>query len=210
MGRRGPHPVSIHLLRLWEWQWFWVFRGLRYGAPSRLVVRMDYLQYPDKPRISGYRELDEERQKAWRVTTEKASRAYYRKDPLKDVPTRPLPSEKTLWDSLMRARTIPQVRATCAKSRSWLNPEWQGKVFVQKLHQHADQFLLAKRDLRYPRSNRPSSDDRRILFFARAMAGITLGRSPNTAIRMLGATRHGPNCPCPLCHLRSRAQEDLA
>lgn len=54
------------------------------------------------------------------------------------------------------------------------------------------QILEAKRLWTYPRTDRPKSDDKRIEFFARSFAAITLGKSPATATARWLAGWHWP------------------
>ena len=96
------------------------------------------------------------------------------------------PAERELWERLLDARSVEEVQVICGQSQYWLNPRRSGKPFVEVLSSRADQFLAAKNDRRYPASRRPSSDDRRLRFLARAMAGVTLGRSPRTSVDLLG------------------------
>ena len=93
------------------------------------------------------------------------------------------PPEPDIWVRLKRATTAQQVRRVCSQSRHWLNPKRSelGRI----LYKHAEQLLEAKTDPAYPRSERGSSEDKRIQFLARAMAGISLGMSPATGVDLL-------------------------
>lgn len=64
---------------------------------------------------------------------------------------------------------------------------------LQELYEHADEFLALKQGPRFPRSTRPSSREKQLRFLARGMAGITVRRSPRTAIDALARQeRHHP------------------
>ncbi len=118
-----------------------------------------------------------------------------------------IPGEPHLWEALKRARSAAEVRRICSRSKHWLKWERQGKwkdstgrerhwyrqspcACPKALHDHAGEFCRALRDDRYPgggKQNRPSSDNKRIEYLARVMAGLSLLRpiSPATADDLL-------------------------
>jgi hypothetical protein len=167
MGKRGPHEDRGGLW-FWAREWFFVFKGMRDGKPSVEVEAYNY----ESRKLSTHPALAQELRHELRMR-------------IIPVPRRTIgvPAERKLWDALLRASTLRQVRAICQRSKYWLNPKWRGKVYVRDLYEHADQFLNAKKARRYPRSERPSSDDRRLKFLAAAMAGIAVGRGLRTAIK---------------------------
>ncbi len=179
MGKRGPRPVATEL-PYWEKEWYWHFKGMRDGIPG---VDLDEPLF-ELRKLSMHPALLDELQNEPRIRVKMAR-----------TRLRGVPPERDLLDALLQARTPKQVRTICRRSRYWLNPRWGGRVYVKYLYDHADQFLRAKDDPRYPRSTRPSSYDKRLRFLARAMAGITLGRRPRTAIDLLakkyGSARRG-------------------
>jgi len=59
----------------------------------------------------------------------------------------------------------------------------------EALDKHAEAFIAAKNDRRYPKSIRPSSHLKRLWFLSVGLAGAVLGREVRTAIDDLGATR---------------------
>ncbi len=199
MGKRGPQEVR-DLLWFWARVWYQQFKGMRDGIRGRVVDR------GPSPIVCvttdrEARELWEKLRRARTATRVqeicKQSSLWNRKTYVKQIydqaaqfiaaregyPERtvPVPAERELWEGLLRAETVRQVRAIYRRSKYWLNPRWRGKVYVRTLYEHADQFLDAKKARRYPDSARPSSDDRRLRFLAAAMAGITVGRRPRTA-----------------------------
>jgi hypothetical protein len=107
--------------------------------------------------------------------------------------------EPEVWAALLRAKTAEGVRRACGASKRWLNPRWQGRIFVEELAKNAEKFARAKKDPFYPRSKRRTSDKKRAIFFARAMAGIVLEISPITAVDRLRKLKHGEECPCIHC-----------
>ena len=173
MGKRGPRPVQD--LWFWERQWCAIFKGLRDGTPTYLLEEL-------RP---GPRKLSRHPALRWELRNEMPVR-------LKVAKTRipGMPPERELWHALLRAATVEEVRGICRRSRYWLNPKTSGKPFVEILSTRADLFLLAKSDRRFPASERSSSDDKRLQYLARAMAGITLKRSPRRAIDLLAKGTH--------------------
>ena len=93
--------------------------------------------------------------------------------------------EHALWLRLLQATTLEEVRAVCNASEFWLNPKRGGTLFHHALSHRAEEFLAAKRDPRWPKTNRPTSQGRRIRFLARSMAGISMGISIRTAQDLL-------------------------
>lgn len=71
--------------------------------------------------------------------------------------------------------------------RNW--PIASGSVFPQYLAQHAEQFIAAKDDPRFPRSNRPTNQLKQFWFLSRALAGAVLGVQTRTAINLVGSKR---------------------
>jgi hypothetical protein len=96
--------------------------------------------------------------------------------------------EHGLWIGLLNATTAKQVRAICKQSSFWLNPQRGGIEFYRTLFRRANDFLAAKQDPRWPKSNRPTSEGRRIRFLARSMAGIMMGIRIRTAQDLLAKT----------------------
>jgi hypothetical protein len=93
--------------------------------------------------------------------------------------------ERALWLRLLEATTPEEVRAACDESEFWLNPKRGGTLFHDVLSGYAESFLDAKRDKRWPKADRPTSEGRRIRFLARSMAGISMGISIRTAQDLL-------------------------
>ena len=65
-----------------------------------------------------------------------------------------------------------------------------GPTLADALNSHAEQFIAAKKDRRYPKSvSRPTSQAKRLWFVSVALAGAVRGLEVRTAIDALGATR---------------------
>ena len=114
-----------------------------------------------------------------------------------------IPPERHLWEALKRARTAADVRRICRRSRYWLMWEWTGELNGKRwycrspylcpsaLYDQAEEFCQAKESTRYPKSSRPSSDDKKLVYFARIMAALSLRKpiSPATAEDLLRRKR---------------------
>jgi hypothetical protein len=120
-----------------------------------------------------------------------------------------IPPDGSTYSQLLRAKTVRRVRTICRRSRYWQplkskrcrflyridNKDERMRAYqelanlagiifprLQDVYNHADRFLLAKSDRRFPASNRPTSDKRRMHFMACAMAGVNLRRSLRTTL----------------------------
>ena len=96
--------------------------------------------------------------------------------------------ERALWERLLNATTLEEVKAVCDESPFWLNPKRGATMFHDLLSGNTEGFLAAMQDRRWPKSNRPTSQGRRIRFLARSMAGITMGIGIRTAQDLLAKT----------------------
>ena len=197
----GPVGVAVEMLVVWENEWYWVFRGLVYGVEPRNETRQYYSEkLPPKP--TGGSELYKERVKDWLRLTRGPSgwtRKEYR------VRSPGIPAELDVWQQLLSSRTSQDVKAACDLSRYWLNPDKSARPFVVRLNDAPNQFLKSK-SYRYPASSRPSSDQKRILHFSRAMAGVMEDISSARAIDLIRGLHHGRKCPCMGCDLRRQAE----
>jgi hypothetical protein len=111
--------------------------------------------------------------------------------------------EHALWQRLLNATAPDEVKAVCDESPFWLNPKHGAIMFYDLLSDNAEQFLAAIQDRRWPKSDRPTSQGRRIRFLARSMAGITMGIGIRTAQDLLAKTEskklevvYRPICVC--------------
>lgn len=120
----------------------------------------------------------------------------------------PIFPRSDLWERLKDASSTEEMkRATAAIAhwmRSYAHPRWR-----RELQKYSADLFHAKGLWNYPRSNRPSSDNRRAEFFGKALSGLILGISPATATRRLmrwsplkpappaapPLRARGPNCP---------------
>jgi hypothetical protein len=96
--------------------------------------------------------------------------------------------EADLWFRLVEADDAEQIQDVCDESAFWLSPKRGAIEFYRTLIEHAESFLAAKKDPRWPRSDRPTNDYRRIKFLARSMAGVMMRISIRTAQDLLAKT----------------------
>jgi hypothetical protein len=106
-------------------------------------------------------------------------------------------SDSKSWNDLKRARSTQDIRRVAQSARRWVlrfpsGVRWADKFprnllfqLPRALNVHAADLIKAKRMPHYPRTDRPSSDDKRVEFFAKVLAGLTLGIAPATATKRL-------------------------
>jgi hypothetical protein len=116
-----------------------------------------------------------------------------------------IPGKPAVIDALLRAGTPEQVRDICADAfvtemrevapgitREIQVPNWPivyGSMLPAYLIEHAPAIIAAKKDPRFPDSERPSSRRRQLWFLSRALAGALFGVAPRTAINLVKSTR---------------------
>jgi hypothetical protein len=116
-----------------------------------------------------------------------------------------IPGEPDVLKDLLEAETPERIRKICkdafvvgrrevragdfrdVRLANW--PISNGSTFPHYLALHAEQFLAAKRDPRFPRSNRPSNQLKQLWFLSRALAGALFNVSTRTAINLVGSLR---------------------
>jgi hypothetical protein len=145
-----------------EWQWF--LAGLARGFDAVVTKKF----YVSKAPLQTHPELLRERRtmKPLQPTVKETSKA--------------IPAQRRIWKSLIRAKNASQVQAACKRSRFWLNDDNEVEnlrisVNLDRLHRMAPIWLAAKSDKKFPKSDRPTSEDKQIEFLARAMAGGSMG-----------------------------------
>jgi hypothetical protein len=108
---------------------------------------------------------------------------------------RPLMPAPEIWELLKRARTVEQVRSTTRRISQWMDKEF-GPVgrwlpdsppteFTSVLELHAEEFLIGKRLPSYAKTDRPRSDDKRVVLLSKILAGSRFGLTPVTAAKRL-------------------------
>lgn len=71
--------------------------------------------------------------------------------------------------------------------RHWPIP--RASLLPRYITQYWKEFAAAKKDSRFPRSKRPTTQEKQMWFLARALAGAAFGLQPRTAINLIGSTR---------------------
>jgi hypothetical protein len=121
----------------------------------------------------------------------------------------PIFARPDLWEQLKGSSSVEEMNRVTADiarwMRSFVHSRWR-----RELQNHTADLFHAKETLwTYPRSDRPSSDNKRAEFFGKALAGLISGISPATATRRLlrwsplkpappappPLRARGPNCP---------------
>ena len=116
-----------------------------------------------------------------------------------------IPGRPDVLKALLNASTARQVRNICHDAYVQKVVEIQPGVFENIktpnwpinaisplpscLEHYAEQFVRAKRDPKYPRSNRPSTLLKQLWFLSRALAGAVFRESPRTSINLVGSMR---------------------
>jgi len=172
MPRRREHFRSHEDARCLEQAWLWFFTGLSAGFQTETWEEV--VKFPVEPRSDTPKLLSEERRRFPTVAGIQTKTAGGW-----------LPQRK-LWNELLSATTVQEIKTACRRSHFW--PRDHGAVrdlrifyYLSVLSDLAPMFLVAKTERRFPRSDRPTSDCKKILYLARAMAGAYLGVTPRFA-----------------------------
>lgn len=199
----GPKGTILEMLYLWEHEWHAVFDGLAHGLSERGIWRSNWEPVPP-PKPTGNVKLYEERVRTWEAKRRSSAGWKHERHRL----SRPgIPPEPHVWQQIKEANSPRGIVKACDHSAFWLNANRIGRPYVVKLRENPDEFLKSKY-YRYPSSERPSSEAKRILHFARAMAGITEGIGPIRAIDVIRLSKHGLRCGCVTCEIKRN--RDLA
>ncbi len=206
MGKRGPHPINVNELagRAGVWasnlyevrdgrvglleqvDWELIMTGHDRALRSRRVLQAFFI-----PIGSRMRELPEPlRSRGWVhggcAIPKQAVRGggtWWLLLPDKS----PLPK---IWEKLKRARTIAEMQKALTKILRLLfvsENNWQRKG-NKPLREIAAELLQSRRLSSYPRApeaKRTQSDNKRVAFFAKVLAGVEMGIAPATTIKRL-------------------------
>jgi hypothetical protein len=172
MGLRGPKETDLGLLAWLEWDYTSTLGGIRFGTERTQEVWPPMPKLPEPTKSESWNRASVEKYRKSLMIAKEIKIQYKRK--------RALSPKLAVWELLTKARTLKQVRQAYEQAGYW-------KPRLTILRDHPEGFLAAKRGPRYPRSNRPTSDEKRIRYLARSMAGIHMGLSPATSITLLEA-----------------------
>jgi len=177
MGLRGPKPLDKERLSFRAVQLANFLYTLRDGQVGRIKGSGVFGSVVAVVPLSGSKEKTMELLKK----IEELSGT-----PFEVIP--PVPANRTAWDHLKNARTEGHIRQAAASIRRWARNvdrrDWRTK-FPRIISDHAQDLVRAKGGWNYPRKNRPKSDDKRIVFFAKVLAGLSLGLSPTYTTKEL-------------------------
>lgn len=117
----------------------------------------------------------------------------------------PVPGEPDVIEELLNTTAPARVKEICRDAFTTRRvqvelgiesqipyPNWPispGSVLPTYLSQHAEEFIEAKNDSRYPRSSRPTNRLKQLWFLSRALAGAVHGIRTRTAINLVGSIR---------------------
>jgi hypothetical protein len=211
MGLRGPKPVIVDHLKGHAIAWASFFYTLRDGQSGQMQrVKWGRVRNTGSAKWTGvtsgmgtiafpagvkYRESTPLGPPIV-IPVSEAARALPRKMRAKDwVVSRPTMPAPDLWVRIRQASSVEEVRKASREIRKWMDKQF-GPVgrwlpgsppleFCDALDAYAEQVLLAKRLPSYAKTNRPSSDDKRIQLLAKTLAGARYGIAPMTAAKRL-------------------------
>lgn len=191
--RPGPKPKSSNELLFWESEWYVIFRAMRGEIPSARVAlgrrRYKELVHDSLEELKRLHHTDPE--KEWFRQFNIAQLEQWLK------PRKPV-SNRELWGAIVRASSGDEMRRAL-KKYPW---HWCGRTgYPALLDEHADLIVRSKNYIYYPKAGSSSADRKRVLYFARAMAGICCGLSGVTGWDRLYKLKreHGAKCLCPVC-----------
>lgn len=180
MGLRGPHAIDKERLTFRAAQLANFLFTLRDGQPARIRT-----QGP-----SGWIE-------AGMIVTQnptEARRFVERLQRLSGTQWQVIPEvcqNRAAWEMLKRAHTEMDIRRAAKSIAHWARrverSDWRTEI-PSAIGKHAKDLLRAKKNWAYPGDlRRPTSDDKRVLFFAKILAGLVSGLSPTYAIKVLAS-----------------------
>jgi len=210
------HQFYWDFRRLAEGSCRWRFNQEKY---NRLLAEIERTQLSDEQKSSVKQHVEKEIRAGRLKEEEKQRRLRDEEDGLlrathewhrfeaADEATEPVKilGEPGVLKALLRAKAPQQVRQICkdafvtreaevepGRTRSRVVPNWPlsgGSVLPSHLSRHAEEFVAALRDRRFPRSDRPSNQLKQLWFLARALAGALFRIKARTAINLVGSRR---------------------
>jgi hypothetical protein len=197
----GPKSVDVDQLRFQATALAGNLWVLRDGRPGMLhskrgvwvsrkipLISWDEVGRPEKVTqriLRGEMEYETMRYKVRQFAIEPTTKAF--RDALARVKCskdlilveRPTVARPEIWKRLSGSRSAVDIREISRRIRQ------QDPLLASTLYSYAEGLLEAKLLHNYPKSKRPSSDDKRIDFFAKVLAGLRLGIAPATATKRL-------------------------
>jgi hypothetical protein len=100
-----------------------------------------------------------------------------------------LPARPQLWRRLKKPESIKRLQRAGEDIYKWLSAAVPGihstPQYREALCEHPAKLFQVRELWNYPRTDRPSSDEKRIAFFAESLAGLMVGIAPATATKKL-------------------------
>jgi hypothetical protein len=215
MGLRGPKPVEIGLLTTWEFEFYKAFQSLRDGnsLPAKSLPPTGLNRQELRLFISQLKQMSPEHY--WlttqRLTAEMGHPANLSRPPtsmdrwwaerqkgdeihslgmeLNPPGLEALDRRRKIWADLLKADTYATIRKACGRWAQLSDVRSSGTTpFPRHIVRNAAAFLSMKQNSRFPRST--YSDDARLDYLARGMAGVLCGISPMTGIERLRNMKH--------------------
>lgn len=193
MGTRGPKPVNVAHLKDDASSWACFFYTLRDGQSGHL----QHVQWGPFQEKGGIRyRTSKPLGPAIIIPVSEAARVLPPEVRTEDwVIYRPTIPAPELWEQLKRARSIGEIRKVSRRITKWLDKEY-GQLgrwlpgsppvdFCDALDMYAESVLVGKRLASYAKTNRPTSDDKRVQLLAKVLAGARYSLAPVTAAKRL-------------------------
>ena len=212
MGMRGPKPVDVNRLQADATAWASLFYTLRDGHSghmqrvkwgpwrntgsakwTRMQSGRGFVELPANTRYRQSKPLGP----AIHVPVSEGTRMLPEKMKAKDwVIFRPVMPGSEIWSRLKLARSVGEIREASRRMRDWMTREYGPRVgrwlpgnppleFADALDLYAEKLLGGIRLPSYARTDRPSSDDKRVVFLSKVLAGARVGLAPITAVKRL-------------------------
>ncbi len=220
MGLRGPKPVEISLLTIWEFEFYKAFRLLRDGTslPAKSSPPTGLTRQELRSFIGQLKQMAPEHY--WRTTQrltaemghpvnlsrpprimdrwwaerQKEEEIHFLKMELHPPGVEAMDRRRKIWDDLIEADTYALLRKACGRWAQLSDVRGSGTTtFPRHIVRNAAAFLSMKQNPRFPRST--YSDDSRVDYLARGMAGVMCGVSPMTGLERLRNMKHDQNGP---------------
>jgi hypothetical protein len=218
MGKRGPKPVDLRSLNLWDGEFHKAFRSLQAGMNAQPFPRSGFTKQELRSYLGQLKRMTPEHYwlTARRLAVKRGVQQNIARPPLREDlewakqemndeirwierelnPPKPETQvrRRKVWDDLIKASSYAALRKVCGRW-SRLPDVWRSGMtsFSSYVAQNAAGFLSMKRNKRFPRS--AYGDNARIDYLARGMAGVLVGRSPQTGVERLRNMRHEPGGP---------------
>lgn len=238
MGKRGPKSVDMGILTSWEFKFCKAFHLLRDGMPFA-ARHMPPPPGLNQPELRGFidrlkrmspeeyclvsRRVERElggkvnlrRPPVWTerlwAEQERTEEVFWLERALKPPKIEVQAERRKIWDDLVEANTHAALRKACGRWAQLSDVRGKGmQEYPSQILASAGAFFSMKSNKRFPRSD--YADDARLEYLARGMAGVSMGKSPMTAIERLRNMKHGPSgplwdthehyCKCWRCSLR--------